>query len=110
MAIPHARSNQVVSVEPLGPDLITSKTWTLIKTQAMQVIRPIVPAGKEIPAHEAPGEIIVQCIEGLVAFTAAGLTHELAPGQLIYLKASETHALRGIEDSSLLVTILSAHG
>jgi quercetin dioxygenase-like cupin family protein len=72
MAIPHAESNQVVSVEPLGPDLAATKTWTLLKTEQMQVIRLVVPAGKEIPAHDAPGEITVQCIEGRVAFTAAG--------------------------------------
>jgi hypothetical protein len=29
---------------------------------------------------------------------------------LIYLTARETHALRGIEDASLLVTILSGRG
>ena len=42
-----------------------------------------------------------------MAFTAAGKTQELGPGQLVYLTAEETHALRGIEDASLLVTILS---
>ena len=107
MAIPHAASNQVVSVVPLGPDLAATKTWTLIKTERMQVIRLIVPAGKEIPAHDAPGEITVQCLEGRVAFMASGRTQELGPGQLIYLTARETHAIRGIEDSSLLVTVLS---
>ena len=48
-----------------------------------------------------------QDFEGWVAFTASGMTQELGPGQLIYLTAKESHALRGIEDSSLLVTILS---
>ncbi len=107
MAVPHAASNKVVSVGPLGPDLAATKTWTLIKTDHMQVIRLVVPAGKEIPAHDAPGEITVQCVEGRVAFTASGRTQELGPGQLLYLTAGETHALRGIEHSSLLVTILS---
>ena len=107
MAIPHAAPNQVVSVGPLGPDLAATKTWTLVKTEHMQLIRLVVPAGKEIPAHHAPGEITVQCLEGRVAFTAAGRTQELGPGRLIYLTARETHALRGIEDASLLVTILS---
>ena len=107
MAIPHAASNEVVSVEPLGPDLAATKTRTLIKTDHMQVIRLVVLAGKEIPTHDAPGEITVQCLEGRVAFTASGRTQELGPGQLIYLSARETHSLRGIEDASLLVTILS---
>ena len=71
------------------------------------MIRLVVPAGKEIPAHDSTGEITVQCLEGRVAFTAAGRTQDLGPGQLIYLSAGETHALRGIEDASLLVTILS---
>ena len=73
----------------------------------MQVIRLVVLAGKEVPAHNAPGEITVQCVEGRVAFTASGKTQELGPGQLVYLAARETHALRGVEDASLLVTILS---
>lgn len=107
MAIPHAEPNQVVSVGPLGPDLAATKTWTLLKTERMQVIRLVIPAGKEIPAHQAPGEITVQSVEGRVAFTASGRTQELGPGQLVYLTARETHALRGIEDASLLVTILS---
>lgn len=110
MAIPHAEPNQVVSVVPLGLDLAATKTRTLIKTEHMQVIRLVVPAGKEIPAHDAPGEITVQCVEGRVAFTAAGRTQEIGPGQLVYLTAGETHALRGVEDSSLLVTILSGRG
>lgn len=110
MTIPHAEPNQVVSVEPLGPDLAATKTSTLIKTDRMQVIRLVVPAGKEIPAHDAPGEITVQCIEGRVAFTAAGRTQEVGPGKLVYLAARETHALMGIEDASLLVTILSGRG
>jgi quercetin dioxygenase-like cupin family protein len=110
MAIPHAASNQVVSVGPLGPDLATTKSWTDIKTEQMQLIRLVVLAGKEIPAHDAPGEITIQCVEGRVEFTASGKTQELGPGQLIYLSARETHALRGIEDASLLVTILSGQG
>ncbi len=54
MAIPHATPNQVVSVGPLGPDLAATKTSTLIKTERMQVIRLVVPAGKEIPALTPP--------------------------------------------------------
>ena len=72
----------------------------------LELIRLVLPAGKEIPTHKAPGEITVQCLEGRVAFTAEGKTQELANGQLLYLTAGETHALKAIEDSSLLVTLL----
>ena len=32
----------------------------------------MVPAGKEIAEHKAKGEIVVQCLEGKVAFDAFG--------------------------------------
>lgn len=105
MSIPHAKSNEVVPLL-LGDDLGNSKTATLVKTADLELIRLVLPAGKEIPSHKAPGEITVQCLEGRVAFTADGKTQELTAGQLLYLAAGEPHAVKGIKDSSLLVTLL----
>jgi len=108
MAIPHAAPNEIISVKPLGPDLAAAQTRTLVKTNALEVIRLIIPAGKEIPSHRTRGEVTIQCLEGRIAFTADGTTQDLAAGQLVYLAAQEPHAVRGIEDASLLVTILLA--
>jgi quercetin dioxygenase-like cupin family protein len=105
MSIPHAQSGEVISLI-LGSALSDSKTRTLAKTEDLELIRLILPAGKEIPSHKAPGEITVQCLEGRVAFTAGGKTQELTPGKLLYLAAGEPHAVKAIEDSSLLVTLL----
>ena len=77
-----------------------------MKTKATEVIRLVVPAGKEIQSHKAKGEIVVQCLEGKIAFTAFGKTHDLETGQLLYLPAGEPHSVRGVEDGSLLLTIL----
>jgi len=108
MSIQHTKPGEVVNVRPLGNAVSTTKTITLVKTADLELIRLVLPAGKEIPTHKAPGEITVQCLEGRVAFTAGGKTRELAAGQLIYLTAGEPHALKGIEDSSLLITMLLA--
>lgn len=105
MSIPHLQPNEVVRL-PLGAALQASKTSTLVKTSDLEVIRLVVPAGKEIPTHKAPGPITVQCLEGRVSFTAQGQTQELHAGEFTYLKAAEPHSLKGIEDSSLLVSIL----
>ena len=105
MSIPHAQSGEVIEL-PLRAALESSKTATLVKTTALEVIRLVLPAGKEIPSHKAPGEITVQCLEGRIAFTSAGKTKELTAGQLLYLAAGEPHAVKGIEHSSVLVTIL----
>jgi quercetin dioxygenase-like cupin family protein len=107
MSVPHARPGEVVDVRPLGAALATTATRTLVNTDALTLIRLVVPAGKEIPSHRAKGELVVQCLEGKVAFTACGETHDLEAGHLLYLPAGEPHALRGIEDGSLLLTVLT---
>jgi quercetin dioxygenase-like cupin family protein len=106
MAIPHAKSGDVVSIGSLGPALAQTATHVLVKSPTLEVIRLVVPAGEDIPDHKAPGDITVQCLEGAVDFTAEGRTQQLAPGQLLYLAAGAPHSLRGIQDASVLVTIL----
>jgi quercetin dioxygenase-like cupin family protein len=90
---------------PLGEALSESRTATLAKTKDLELIRLVIPAGKEIPSHKAPGKITVQCLEGRITFAAEGKTQELAPGHLLYLTAGEPRALKGVEDSSVLVTL-----
>jgi quercetin dioxygenase-like cupin family protein len=106
MAIPHAAPGQVIDVRPLGPALPNTVTTTLIKTPRLEVLRLVVPAGKEIPAHKVAAEITVQCLEGRVSFTALGQARELQGGEMLYLPGGEEHSLKGIEDASVLVTIL----
>lgn len=105
MSIQHAKAGEVIQL-PLGVALGNSQTTTLVKTTKLELIRLVLPAGKEIPTHKAIGEITVQCLEGRVAFTADGKGQELTAGQLLYLGAGQPHAVRGIEDSALLVTLL----
>lgn len=106
MAIPHAQPGEVVDVRPLGQSLADTKTTALIKTEAVEVLRMVMPRGKEISEHVAPGPIIVQCLEGKLAFTAMGKTRELEAGQLLFLAPEEPHSVRAIEAASFLLTIL----
>ena len=106
MAIPHAKPSEVVDVRPLGSALASAQTQTLLRTEQVEVRRLVVPAGKEIAAHKAKGEIVVYCLEGRVAYTAFGKTHPLEAGKLLYLPTGEPHSVKGVEDASLLLTIL----
>lgn len=108
MAITHAQPGELVDVKPLGSALSATETRTLVRTNVLDVIRLVVRAGKEIPMHKAKGEIVVHCLEGKIAFTACGKTHDLEGGQLLYLPSGEYHSLRGIEDGSLLLTIVAS--
>ena len=106
MAIPHAKPGEVVDVRPLGSALASAQTKTLVRAEQVEVIRLVVQAGKEIPEHKAKGEVIVHCLEGRVAFTASGKTQTLEAGTLLYLPTGEPHSVKGIENASLLVTVL----
>jgi quercetin dioxygenase-like cupin family protein len=105
MAIAHASPGQVIDVRAFGDDILTSHTTTLIKTEQLEVIRLVMPGGKEISEHKAPGEITVQCLEGCISFTACGKTAELSAGQMLYLSAGEPHAVKAISDASFLLTL-----
>ena len=109
MAIAHAKPTEVIDVRPLGAELKEAQTATLIKTDCLEVIRLVLPAGKEIKRHSVPGEITIQCLEGNVAFSTEQSDRELTAGKLLYLNGSDDHAVRAVEDSSLLVTILLEH-
>ena len=106
MAIPHAKPGEVVDVRPLGSALASAQTKTLVRAEQVEVIRLVVQAGKEIPEHKAKGEVIVHCLEGRVAFTASGKTQTLEAGHLLYLPNGEPHSVKGVENASLLVTVL----
>jgi quercetin dioxygenase-like cupin family protein len=106
MAIPHAKSGELIDIRPLGAALAQARTTTLVKTKTLEIIRLVIPAGKDIPAHQAHGEITVQCLEGRVAFTVGDTKRVLEAGQLLYLSSEQPHSLHGIEDASVLLTIL----
>jgi quercetin dioxygenase-like cupin family protein len=106
VAIPHAKPGEVIDIRPLASTLAQAKTTTLVKTKTLEIIRLVIPSGKDIPEHKAHGEITVQCLEGRIAFTAGNTTRELGAGQLLYLADEESHSLHGIDDASVLVTIL----
>jgi quercetin dioxygenase-like cupin family protein len=106
MAIPHAQPGEVIDVRPFGPALPGARTAALVKSESLEILRLVIPRGKEMPTHSTRGEITVQCLEGRVSFTAGDVTSELESGQMLYLKAEQPHSVRGIDDASLLVTIV----
>jgi quercetin dioxygenase-like cupin family protein len=106
MAVLHARPAEPIDILPLGKELRVVPTTTLVKTESLEVLRLVLRAGKEIAPHRVPKEITVQCLEGIVQFTARDRQQLLTPGTLLYLSGGDEHALRAVEDASLLVTIL----
>ena len=106
MALHHAKAGEVVDLRPLGDRLRDARTTAIIKEDRFEAIRLIVPAGTQIPSHEVSGNITLYCIEGRVGLGLERTAAELAAGEWVYLSGGETQSVTGIEDSSLLLTIL----
>lgn len=94
---------------PLGEAFGAAASTTLLKSAGLDLIRLVIPAGKEIPPHRVLGEITVHCIEGHVAFEHDGRAIDLRAGDLLHLCPQEIHALKGVLDSTVLVTRLRPH-
>ncbi len=106
MALKHARPGEVVDLRPLGGGLAEARTSAIVRTSSFETVRLVVPAGIEIPTHKVPGRIMLHCIEGRVELGLSDGSDELGTGDWLYLEGNEPHSVRGVEDASLLLTIL----
>lgn len=83
-------------------------TKALVKSKTFEAVRLIVKAGNKIAEHKVSGPITLQCLEGQVHIGLADSTLHLSAGEWIYLDGNTSHSVIGVEDSSLLLTILFA--
>jgi quercetin dioxygenase-like cupin family protein len=105
MAISHAAPGEPIDVRPLGPRLGQEKTIALFKSDHLEVLRLVLPAGKSMPAHKVTGEMTIQCLEGSLAVTGDGPDTVLNAGELLYLRGNVVHGLIAREDASVLITL-----
>ncbi len=78
----------------------------LVKTQDVEIVQLQIPAGSSIPTYEAAGEIILHCVEGRISLAALETSCEMSGGELLYLALNEAFSIQGIEDSTVLATII----
>ena len=109
MATHHAAAGEVVDLETWANDLPVEKSKVITKTRGLELARLVIGAGVDM--HHADycsvaGAVVVHCIEGRILLkTEAGQTI-LGRGQLAWLGGGTEHALAGIEDSVVLLTIV----
>lgn len=108
MAQPHAACGTLIDIAPLGPALREHVTTAFFKSAQLELVRLVMPQGRELREHHVAGEITLLCIEGRIEFTAQGRSQTMTPGQLIHLAGGEPHALRALADATALLTICVA--
>ncbi len=106
MALQHASSGQVIQLQRDGEDASQFASIALAKTNDIELIRLVMPAGKGMPEHGVKGDITLQCLSGEIAFDAHGRTVTLRGGEMLFLQGGSLHALRAVSDSVALLTIV----
>ncbi len=105
MNVSIVRSNEIVDLRGGGKNAAAVVTTVLVDTALMTVIRMVLPAGKQMATHRAPGESTILCLDGRVSLTAQGQTQELSAGQLVYMGNREPHSLQAASDCVLLLIV-----
>jgi quercetin dioxygenase-like cupin family protein len=82
----------------------------LMRPDHLEVVRLVLPTGKHIPEHRAPGEMTVQCLEGGVIFGTGAGAQLMRSGDMLFLLAGEPHWLEALENASVPVTLYLPHG
>ena len=106
MALHHVDPGEIVRLAPLAASLRDARTHALAKTDRFEAIRLIVPANAAISEHSVSGPLTLHCLEGKVLLGSDGGSVSLEAGDWIHLAPGEPHSLQGVEDASLLLTII----
>lgn len=76
---------------PISQDATTSRT--VVNTDALRLVLFAMDAGQELTEHASSRAVVVQQLEGTLAFTVAGRTETLQAGDVVYLAPGDRHAL-----------------
>ncbi len=77
---------------------------TIATGATMYQMRAELAAGSRLPEHAHPQEQIAHVVSGRMKMIVAGVSHELAAGDAIYLASNVPHGVETIEDTVVLDT------
>ncbi len=106
MAIPHAKSGDLVNINDFTAAPGSNTSVTLVRDQHIEIFRLVLSAGTQMQEHSAAGAMTVQCLKGDLDFTCHGRTQTLLPGDLIYLNDGTPHALHSRHEAIVLITLI----
>lgn len=106
MALDHAQPGEVKNLNAFAGSDKEAPRRTIVKTDRFQAMYVTVDHDTRIARHRVPGQATVQCLGGKVALVLDEGTVTMSEGDWMYLERNQEHAVEGIDDGALLVTIL----
>ena len=109
MATHHASAEEIVDLKTWANDLEVEKSKVIVKTTGVELARLVIDAGVDMHNSNycsVKGVVVIHCIEGEITLKTPGATKSIKKGQLVYLDGDTEHALVGVKDSVVLLTIV----
>jgi len=109
VATHHAVSGELVDLKSWANDLEVEKSKVITKTKGLELARLVVDAGVDMHHSKfcsVNGASVFHCIEGHVTLKTVHKEISLKQGQLVFLEAGVEHALIGVDNSVVLLTIV----
>lgn len=106
MALRHATSGEIVRIDAFDPAAANVPSTAIVRDDHIEVMRLVLPAGKNVPEHGVDGPITLHCLQGAVEVHAHNETKLLRAGELMYLAGAVSHGFHAVEDTSLLATVV----
>lgn len=109
MATHHASPGEVVNLATWADDLPLDKSKVIAKVARLELARLVINGGVEMHSSgycQVPGPIVIHCLEGEIELCTPEETRLISTGQLVYLLGETDHAIRGVQDAVVLLTIV----
>ena len=91
---------------PISGEATTSRT--VVTNDAARVVAFAMDEGQELTDHSAARPVVVQVLEGRLAFTVAGEQHELHAGDVVYVAPGERHAVVALTPCRFVLVLVTA--
>jgi quercetin dioxygenase-like cupin family protein len=79
---------------------------TLVKNEDFRIVLVVLQANAFLHEHKAPGRISVQSLSGHIQMHVQDKVFDLPTGHLLALDRALPHAVKALEDSAFMLTIV----
>ncbi|MBL9175916.1 MAG: cupin domain-containing protein [Verrucomicrobiales bacterium] len=79
---------------------------TVIQTPSLRVLRWTFARGQGLAPHSTSRQAVVQILSGSCEFSLGELVSPLVAGDLVWMPPGQTHAVRALEECSMLLTLV----
>ena len=77
----------------------------LVRRGPVSLILFVFDAGGLLTEHRTEGEVTIHALAGRLAVDTGGGVLEIGPGEIVSLAPGETHSVRAVEESEMLLTV-----